>query len=98
MATRTSKHFLSDDELELDNTEDSESEGGGGMMAPPSFAEMSGVFGPLEEYAESCGIGEARHFLRKAKIAFFATHAARPARQLDIRSFTESMWSQSVGA
>lgn len=81
---------LSDDELEPDSTEDAESSGGGGVKAPPSFAELSMLFGPLEQYAESCGIREAGHFLLKAKMAFLAARAAKPARQSDIRSFTQS--------
>lgn len=79
-----------DSDDEEDNAKDSESAGGGGGTAPPSFAELSSFFGPLEQYAESSGIGMVGHFLRKAKMAFFAAHAAKPTRQLDIRAFTES--------
>ncbi|CAB1113692.1 unnamed protein product [Ectocarpus sp. CCAP 1310/34] len=81
---------ISDDDDELDSAKDSESAGGGGKKAPPSFAELADFFGPLEQYAESCGIGDAGHFLRKAKMAFLAATFARPARQLDIRVFADS--------
>lgn len=87
--TYVEEDSISDDELEPDNTKDSGSAGGGGMKAP-QLAELPALFGPLEEYAESCGVSEAGHFLRKAKMAFFAAHAARPTRQSDIRAFTQS--------
>lgn len=80
----------SDEELELDETDDAESGEGGGVMVLPSYAELSSLFGPLEKYAESCDIREVGHFLRKAKMGFFAAHAAKPTRQSDIRSFSES--------
>ncbi|CAM9443427.1 unnamed protein product, partial [Sphacelaria rigidula] len=54
--------------------------------APPSYAELSLHFGPLEKYAESCGIEEVGLFLRKAKLGFLATEAATPGRQSDIRA------------
>ena len=75
---------------EPDNAKGSESVGGGGKKAPPSFAELAELFGPLEQYAESCGIGEAGHYLRKAKMVFFAAHSARPARQMDITTLVDS--------
>ena len=81
---------LSDDEPEPDSTEDAESAGSRAVKAPPSYAELSSLFGPLEQYAESCGIHEAGHFLRKAKMRFLAARAAKPARQSDTRSFTSS--------
>ena len=79
-----------DSDDELDNATVSESAEGGGNRVPPSFAELGELFGPLEQYAESCGIGEAGHYLRKAKMVFFAAHSARPARQMDIRTFADS--------
>ena len=81
---------LSDDEPEPGSTEDAESAGRLGVKAPPSYADLSSLFGPLEQYAESCGIHEAGHFLRKAKMTFLAARAAKPARQSDIGSFTSS--------
>ena len=75
---------LSDDEPERDRMEDAESAGSGGVKAPPSYAELSSLFGPLEQYAESCGIHEAGHFLRKANMRFLAARAAKPARPSDI--------------
>jgi len=77
-----------DDDGVLDITKDHESGVDKDKKSPPAFEELVGLFGPLEEYAESCGICGAGHFLRKAKLAFFAAHAAKPARQLDIRAFT----------
>ena len=62
------------------NANDSESSGGGGKKAPPSFAELADLFGPLELYADSCGIGEAGHYPRQAKTVFFTSHSARPER------------------
>ena len=35
------------------------------------------ALGPVEEYAESCDIYEAGHFLRKAKLACFAASTCR---------------------
>ena len=49
-----------------------------GVKAPPSYAELSSLFGPLEQCAESCGIHEAGHFLRKGKMGFLAARAAKP--------------------
>ena len=83
---------------EPDNAKDSESARGRGKNSPPSFAEVAELFGPLEQYAESCGIGEAGHYLCKAKMVFFAAHSARPARQMDIRTFADSWCNQSADA
>ena len=81
---------LSDDEPEPDTVEDAESAASRGVKAPPSYADLSSLFGHLEQHAESCGIHEAGHFLRKAKMTFLAARAAKPARQSDIGSFTSS--------
>ena len=81
---------LSDHEPEPDSMENAEIAGSRGAEAPPSYAEPSSLFGTLEQCAESCGIHEAGHFLRKAKMGFLAARAAKPARQSDIRSFTSS--------
>ena len=81
---------LSDDVPDPDSMEDAESAGSRGVKAPPSYAELSSLFDPLEQYAESCGIHEAGHFLRKAKMRFLAARAAKPALQSDLRSFTSS--------
>ena len=57
-------------------------------MAPPLYSDLSGGFGPLEEqFALSASNTEAGHFLRKAKVLFLEVHAAKPARQADIRMF-----------
>ena len=79
-----------DSDDEPDDAKDSESAGGAGKKAPPSFAELAERVGPLEQYAESFGIGEAGHYLRKAKMVFFSAHSARPARQMDIGTFADS--------
>lgn len=68
---------ISDDDDELDSAKDSESAGGGGKKAPPSFA-------------ESCGIGDAGHFLNKAKMAFLAATFARPDGSWTFRVFADS--------
>ena len=80
----------SDDEPEPDSMEDSESAGSRGVKATPSYAELSWLFGPLEQYAESCGTHEAGHNLRTATVRFFAARTANLARQSDSRSFTIS--------
>ena len=81
---------LSDDEPEPDSMQDAESAGSRGVKAPSSYAELSSLFGPLEQYAESCGIHAAGRILCKAKMILLAARAAKPARQSDIRSFTSS--------
>ena len=80
----------SDDEKELNESGDAENGGGRKVEAPPPYSDLSSCFGPLEQKAESAGNSEAAHFLRKAKMAFLAAHAAKPTRQADIRMFSES--------
>ena len=79
-----------DEEEELNNTGEVESAEGGRLMAPPPYSDLSGLFGPLEQYAQAAGNTEAGHFLRKAKMSFLSAHAAKPARQADMRMFLES--------
>ena len=80
----------SDNELELAGTENVESEGGR-RLAPPPFSELSSLFGPLEKYAESCGISGAAYHLRKAKMDFIHARSSKPAVQVDIRAmFSDS--------
>ena len=86
----SSKIDPSDDEKELNESGDAESGGGRKVEAPPPYSDLSSCFGPLEQKAESAGNSEAAHFLRKAKMAFLAAHAAKPTRQADIRMFSES--------
>ena len=81
---------LSDDEPDPNSMEDAESAGSRGVKATPSYAELSWLFGPLEQYAESCGTHEAGHNLRTATVRFFAARTANLARQSDSRSFTIS--------
>ncbi|CAN0079879.1 unnamed protein product, partial [Pylaiella littoralis] len=76
----------SDDELELVGTENVESEGGRRLAPPPPFSELSSFFGPLEKYAESCGISGAAYHLRKAKMDFIQAMSSKPAVQADIRT------------
>ena len=80
----------SDDEKELNESGDAESGGGRKVEAPPPYSDLSSCFGPLEQKAESAGNSEAAHFLRKAKMAFLAAHAAKPTRQAVIRMFSQS--------
>ena len=83
----------SEEDVERDKAKDATSAGGGGADGQPSYAELpssedlASLFGPLEAYAESCGLHEARELLRKANMEFLAARAAKTARQLDIRSF-----------
>ena len=82
---------LSDNELELAGTENVESEGGRRLAPPPPFSELSSLFGPLEKYAESCGISGAAYYLRKAKMDFIHARSSKPAVQADIRAmFSDS--------
>lgn len=53
------------------------------------FSELSSYFGPLENFAESSGNVEAGNFLRKAKMSFLSAYVSKPARQADIREFSE---------
>ena len=81
----------SDNELELAGTENVESEGGRRLAPPPSFSELSSLFGPLEKYAESCGISGAAYYLRKAKMDFIHARSSKPAVQANIRAmFSDS--------
>ena len=63
---------LSDDELEPDSIEHDDRRGAPKNSAPPSYAELCSYFGPLEEYAEACGIREVGYLLRRAKMGFLA--------------------------
>lgn len=78
------------EEEELNDTGEVEGAGGGKLIAPPPYTELSGYFGPLEQFAESAGNTQAAFALRKAKMAFLEAYAAKPARQTDIRMYTES--------
>ena len=80
----------SDEKEELRNTGEVESVGGRRLMAPPPYPDLSEFFGSLEQFAQSTGNAEAGHFLRKAKMSFLSVHAAKPARQADMRMFLES--------
>ena len=76
----------SDDEIELDGAGEVGGAGSGDVMAPPPYSDLSSHFGSLEESAESCGLSQAAYHLRKAMVLFIEAHAAKPARQTDIRA------------
>ena len=80
----------SDEEEELKNTGEVESVRGRRLMAPPPYTDLSGCFGPLEQFAQSAGSTEAGNCFRKAKMSFLSAHAAKPAWQADMRMFLES--------
>ena len=71
----------SDEELGPSTIEDDDE------ISPPSHAELSFYFGPLENYAEAYGMREAGYLLRRVKMAFLASKSATPGRQSDIRAF-----------
>ena len=70
----------SDEKKELNNTGEVKSAEGGRLMAPPPYSDLSGFFGPLEQFAQAAENTEAGHFLREAKMSFLSAHAAKPAR------------------
>ena len=72
-----------DDELD---SQDVETTGQERSMMPPPHSDISSLFGQLEQYAESCDIGNAAFHLPKAKMSFLAAYASRPAKQTDIRT------------
>ena len=84
--TATEDANPSDDEPVLDDIEKVESAGGRAFALPPRFSELSSLFGPLEDHAESCGISEAVYQLRQAKMSFIAARASKPTAQTDIRA------------
>ena len=58
---------------------------GGG--APPPYAQLSGHFGHLERAAIESDNDDALFHLQKAKMAIFAAHASKSARQVDMRAY-----------
>lgn len=70
-----------------DEDEDGDESTGRGERAPPAYVELSSHFGVLEKAAALSGNGEAALFLAKARMAMIAAHAAKPARQADLREF-----------
>lgn len=77
-----------DEDDEDEDGEEGESTGRGrGGRAPPAYGELSSHFGILEKAAAESGNGEAALFLAKARMAMIAAHAAKPARQTDLREF-----------
>ena len=82
----------SDDELDNGETVESTGEGvvAGGSMPPPSYAELSFFFGPLEHFAQLCGNDEAGNLLRRARMSFIRNFASKPGRQADMREFAQA--------
>ena len=82
----------SDDELDDGETVESTGEGvvAGGSMPPPSYAELSSFFGPLEHFAQSCGNAEVENLLRRARMSLIRNFASKPGRQADIRGFAQA--------
>lgn len=81
----------SDDEVEQENgdNESMGAAGGTGSIPPPSYAELSPFFGPLEKFAASCGNYEAGDLLRKARMSFIADHASERMRQAGFGEFAQ---------
>ena len=61
-----------------------------GGSEPPSYAGLSQHFGTLEKYASECGLTEASYFLKKARMVMIEAHASKPARQADVREFSQA--------
>ena len=82
----------SQDELDDDETVESTGEGvvAGRSMPPPPYAELSGVFCPLDHFAQSCGNDEAGNILRGARMSFIRDFASKPGRQVDMREFAQA--------
>ena len=68
-----------EEEESSDGEEDGSDDGstGGGGSGPPSYANLSPHFGTLEEYASGCGLTEASHFLKKARMVMIEAHASK---------------------
>ena len=83
----------SNDELDYGETVESTGEGAvvaGETMPPPSYAELSPFFGPLEHFAQSCGNDEAGNLLRRARMSFIRDFASKRGRQADMREFAQA--------
>ena len=82
----------SNDELDDGETVESTGEGvvAGGSMPPPSYAERSFFFRPLEHFAQSCDNDEAGSLLRRARVSFIREFASKPGRQADMREFAQA--------
>ena len=103
MASVNTTHVVEDpSDDELNDVEDKtlrapgRGRGGGESMPPPSYAELSSFFSPLDHFAQSCGNDEARNstFLRKARIPFIRDFAFTPAQQADIKHQTSGNLSR----
>ena len=103
MARVTKTHAVEDSSGdEPDDSETVESAGervmAGGSMLPPSYAEFSSFFGPLEHYfAQSCGNDEEENLLRRARMSFIRDFASKPGRQAEIREFAQA-WCVHMAA
>ena len=95
MATVNKTHVVedpSDDELDDGETVESTGEGvvAGGSMSPPSYAELSFFFGPLEHFAQSCGNDEAGSPSVTARMSFIRDFDSKPGRQTYMREFSQA--------
>ena len=63
---------------------------------PPSYADISPYFVPLEKFAEACGNSDAIHHLRKARMAFIVAHASEEARRANVTSGSSDGSSANV--
>ena len=95
--TATEEANPSDNELELDDTEKVESAGGRAFAPLPLFSELSSLFGPLEEHAESCDISEAvyRIFVRRRCHSSQRAPPNQPCRLTSEPCFLAHNWYSS---
>ena len=64
--------------------------GGGAAEPPPSYAELSQNFAPLESYAVESGLDEAGYLLQRARMLMLEAHASKPTRQTDVRAYFDA--------
>ena len=64
--------------------------GGGAAEPPPSYAELSQYFAPLESYAAASGLDEAGYLLQRARMFMIEAHASKPTRQTDVRAYFDA--------
>ena len=84
---------LSVDWEDSSDSEDEEGDDGntrGGGAEPPSYAEVSQHFAPLESYAAASGLNEAGYFLQRARMLMIEAHVSKPSRQTDVRAYFDA--------
>ena len=69
--------------------------GGGAAEPPPSYAELSQYFAPLESYVAASGLDEAGYLLQRARMLMIEAHASKPTRQTDVREYFDA-WSDDL--